>query len=191
MKKHEKQSTAILQALEEAIGHGPWNESNFLRIIGKNLRTIKDELASSLAADHARSIKEGEPPPRPALQNGQQEVFVSLYTTEGNDLQSWERILTNLPKQIVSRAIYANETDVINLIKTKSQKSNEAYIAAYIEQNAIIKVPEDKIPKDKFGVNLLVLKDRALSLDNIIKFIHLSGEYSFIKGRLVKQDFGL
>ena len=46
----EQQTDAILKALDDAIEHGPWDKSNFLRVIGKNLREIRDGFANQLYA---------------------------------------------------------------------------------------------------------------------------------------------
>lgn len=188
----EQQTQAILKALDEAIETGPWEESNFLRVIGKNLRSIRNDFANRIGSDvkeQQEKLKtESHLANRVALRTGQQEVFIGLYSTEGNNLQAWERILANLPRQMISRPIYPNEEDVKYLIKSKENKINEAYVAVYINQNDILEMPPDKIPKDRFGKPLLSLKDRSLSLDNINRFVHLSGVYRYIKGRLVKNS---
>jgi intracellular multiplication protein IcmQ len=124
---------------------------------------------------------------REKLRADQQEVYVSLYSTEGRLIQSWERIVNNLPRQIISRPIYENEEDIITAIKYKENKENEAYVSVYINTSDVLTIHEDKIPKDKLGKKLLVLKDKALELDNITRFVHLSGEYQYLHGRLIKN----
>ncbi|CEK11411.1 Dot/Icm secretion system protein IcmQ [Legionella hackeliae] len=183
-----EQAQAILQALDDTIEKGPWEESNFLRVIGKNLREIRQNFANSIGnATEAPKSKVSGSAERSAL-SGQQEVFIGLYSTEGNNIQAWERILANLPRQMISRPIYINEQDVKNLIKSKENKINEAYVAAYINQSDILQVAPDKAPMDRFGRPLLALKDRSLSLDNVLRFVHLSGVYRYTKGRLVKNS---
>ncbi|KTD13328.1 Dot/Icm secretion system protein IcmQ [Legionella jamestowniensis] len=183
-----EQAQAILEALDETIQKGPWDESNFLRVIGKNLREIRQNFANQIGStteapkSNASTQKEAM-----LLQSGQQEIFISLYTTEGNNVQAWERILANLPRQIISRPVYTNEQDVKNLIKSKQNKINEAYVVAHVNQSDILQMSADKAPADRFGRPLLTLKDRSLNLDNIVRFVHLSGVYRYIKGRLVKN----
>jgi intracellular multiplication protein IcmQ len=186
----KQQSDAILEALDKAIETGPWTESNFLRVIGKNLQEIRDNFATQINAKQnlAKSARETASANQTIQRASQQEVFIALYSFEGNNLQSWERILANLPRQIISRPIYAEEEGVKNLIKSKENKINEAYVAVYIDQTDILKVHEDKIAFDKFGKPLMNLKDRTLNVENITRFVHMSGTYSFIKGRLVKNS---
>lgn len=187
----EQQAQTILKALDETIATGPWEESNFLRVIGKNLREIRENFAKQLGGDLRMQEKyktESNLANRIALRAGQQEVFIALYSTEGTNMQAWERILANLPRQMISRPIYADEKDVQYSIKAKANKANEAYVAIYIDQNDLLTVAQDKIPMDKHGRPLLSLKDRSLNLENIIRFVHLSGVYRYSKGRLVKNS---
>ena len=117
----------------------------------------------------------------------QQEVYVSLYTTGGSVLQTWERVIANLPRQIISRPVYANEEDLQRVIKSKENPVNEAFVAIYINQSDILSVAADKIPLDRFGKPLMMLKDKAINLLNISRFVHSSGVYTLQKGRLVKK----
>lgn len=186
----KQQIDAILKAFDKAITTGPWDKSNFLRVIGKNLKELRDNFANQLGSnqDLAKSTREALPAKRNLQETGQQEIFIALYSSEGSNLQSWERILANLPRQIVSRPIYDNEEGVKALIKSKENKVNEAYVAAYIAQADILSIPQDKRPLDRFGKPLMSLKDRSLSLDNIIRFVHISGNYQYTKGRLIKTN---
>lgn len=179
----ETQVNAVLQALDDALAQGPWDESNFLRVIGKNIKEIRDNLASQLEKD---SGAEAEKINREIKRNNQQEVFIALYSSEGNHLQSWERIISNLPRQMISRPIYATEYDVQYLIKSKENKVNEGYVAIFINQDDILLMSPDKTPVDKFGKKLMSLKDRSLNLENVSRFVHLSGTYNFSKGHLTK-----
>lgn len=186
---NKQQATNVLKALDEAIENGPWSESNFLRVIGKNLREIRDNFINQINNENYDGSRiDSNLANRVALRSGQQEIFVALYSSEGNSLPSWERIVLNLPRQIISRPIYANEEDIKYLIKSKENKFNEAYLCIYISQNDILPMPADKIPVDKFGKPLISLKDRAINLDNIIRFVHVTGTYTYVKGRLIKNS---
>lgn len=122
-----------------------------------------------------------------ALRSGQQEVYVSLYSSDGTNLQSWERIIANLPRQMISRPIYSDEEQVRALIKSKENKVNEGYVAIYINKTDIIPLSQDKTLYDRLGSPLLTLKDRSLNTENITRFIHTSGQYTYYKGRLTKE----
>lgn len=185
----DQQNEAILNALDEAINNGPWDQSNFLRAIGKNLNDIRENFVNQLDTRTRQQIKaDTHLANRMALRSGQQEVFVSLYSADGTNLQSWEKIVANLPRQMISRPIYANEENVRELIKTKENKQNEAYLGIYINQTDIIPLSPDKALSDKLGNALLTLKDKTLDLENISRFVHITGIYQFDRGRLLKES---
>lgn len=184
----KEQCAGIITALNEAIEQGPWDKSNFLTAIGKNLQTIRDDFIAYTAAVQTPVAKPVAEPPKPTLRHtNQREVFVSLYSSNGIVLRSWEQILVNLPHQMISRPIYADEGKLQALIKTKENKLNEAYVAIYVDEGDILPLSAEKTPVDKLGTGLLSLKDKSLKLENIIRFIHLSDVYLFLRGRLVKM----
>jgi intracellular multiplication protein IcmQ len=182
----EQKVQKILNALDEAIQKGPWEETNFLRAIGKNLHNIQAELREYLESEQPTS-KIMELTKKASLGQGQQEVFISLYSASGRQIPSWERILANLPRHTVSRPIYTDEADAKYLLKHKENKENEAYVGVYIQSEDILSVSEDKIPRDKMGKELIMLKSNAITLENMTRFVHVSGEYSYVHGRLVKN----
>lgn len=184
----KQQADAILKALDDAIGQASWDESNFLKVIGKGLREIRDEFAAQLGAETQKQADERTHLDDERVKRGdQQKVYVALYSFDGSNIQTWERIVVNLPRQMISRPIYVNEEDVQNIIKTKENKMNEAYAIVYINQSDILQVSTDKLPLDKLGKPLLVLKDNALKLENMAGFVHQTGTYTYRHGRLIKE----
>lgn len=183
----EKQVAAVLKALDKAIDQGPWDESSFLGLIGKNLRQIRDGFAIQAASGQGKSKITPHLANRIALRSGQQEVFISLYTADGTNINSWERIIANLPGQMISRPIYADEEDVKAVIRTKENKNNEGYVAIYLGQSDILPLAADKTPIDKLGKPLLTLKAKSIRLENINRFVHATGTYRYTQGRLVKE----
>lgn len=185
----KEQTDAILKALDEAVQQGPWDASSFLRVIGKSLLEIRDGFAQRV--DNCAKQKSNGVSSRinqMALRHGQQKVYIVLYSFDGSNIKSWERIVANLPRQMISRPVYSQEDDAVAIIKTKEHKSNEAYVVIYIDSNDILPMPTDKIPLDKLGKPLLTLKDRSLKLDNIDCFVHQSGVYHYSQGRLVQSE---
>lgn len=182
----DQQNEKILKALNDALDNGPWDNSNFLKVIGKNLKEIRDGFLNQINLPSRMQLKaESNLANRVALRSGQREVFISLYSAEGSKLQSWERIVANLPSQMISRPIYADEEDVKMALKAKENKLNEAYVAIYIHQTDILPVSPEKASVDKLGKVLLSLKNNALTLENISRFVHQSGVYRYEQGRLV------
>lgn len=179
----EEKIQNTLTALDEAINKGPWDKSNFLKVIGKNLRDIRDTFFAQVNQGREEEISHKDN----ARFKDHVEIFISLYASEGSTIASWERIIANLPRHVVSRPIYADENDVRSLIKSKENKINEAYLSVFIHPQDVLHLAPDKLLRDKFGKPLISLKDRSLNLDNILRFVHISGIYNYKKGRLQRE----
>jgi intracellular multiplication protein IcmQ len=190
MKKNklsEKQVHSILTSLRELLERGPWNNSAFLRVLGKKIQKTHDDFAVSAGRSQQAELHEStQHNKKQELLETQQEVFVALYSSDGANIQAWEKILTNLPRQSISRPVYAEEEAIKNVFKERRNPLNEAYVVMYITRDAILPTPMDKTPKDRFGTDLLTLKDKALVLEHMIRFVHASGVYTYKKGRLIK-----
>jgi intracellular multiplication protein IcmQ len=183
----DEQCAEILEALNKAIEEGPWDRSNILRMIGKNLTQVRDDFLGLLGASTpAQKMEETRLAKQKAVRGNQQEIYISLYCFDGANLQSWERIVANLPNQMISRPIYAAEDQIKEILKLKENKTNEAYVGIYINKEDLLSLHPDKILKDKLGNSLLSIKDKTLFLDNISRFVHITGTYQLEKGRLVK-----
>lgn len=184
-----KKAKQTLQALDESLAAKSWNESSLIIMIHKKLSLMRADLAAKIA-----KFEEGETESpeylahRAHLSTSHKLVYISLYSLEGINIGSWEKIIANLQRQIVSRPVYANEKDVQNIIKTKEKKINEAYVSFYVDKLDILDLHADKVPLDKLGKPMLVLKDNAINLENIESFFHVSGKYRYSRGRLVKME---
>jgi len=185
---NQHQIDEILKALDNMIEEGPWEESNFLKVIGKKISGIREDFVNHINEKHKNVKAEPHLANRVALRSGQQEIYILLYSSEGGKLQNWERILSNLPQQTTSRPIYADEENVKSVIRSKHNPINDAYVAVYVNQSDLLSVPPDKVPVDKLGNNLLSLKSNTLKLENISRFVHTSGTYEYSGGRLTKSS---
>lgn len=184
----KQQADAVLKALDTALEQGPWGESNFLKVIGRNLRAIRDDFFSQIdTTENDKAVASVHLANQAALRRGLQKVYIQLYSADGKNMRSWEWIVANLPQQMISRPIYENEEDVQAIIKIKENVINEAYVCIYIDQNNILPVSADKVPVDKLGKHRLTLKDGSLKLENMDGFVHQSGIYQYSQGRLIKS----
>ena len=187
IKLSEQQSKETLKALDDAIEKGPWDQSNFLRVIGKNLQEIRENFAEQVEASSASKQAAAHLAHKMALRSGQQEVYIRLYSSNGIKIPSWERIIANLPKQMISRPVYESEKAVQAVIKTKANVQNEGYLAIYVNKNDILSLSEEKTPVDKLGKPLLSLKDKSIHLDNINYFVHVGNVYKYRNGSLIRD----
>ncbi len=186
---NEQQINAILKALDDAITQGPWEKTNFLRVMGRNLRGIRDDFEKQVHSfSHKKTALKSYIAQQLSLRRGQKKIYVSIYSSDGSNLRSWEQLINNLPRQIISRPIYADENDVQEIIKLKENKLNEGYVSVYIGDNDILPISPDKCPTDKLGKPMLTLKDKTILLDNVDCFVHQTGIYHYSQGRLTKAE---
>lgn len=185
----KEQVDDILKILDDLVSRSGWDASMFLRMMNKSILALRDDFSAKAQAVYQlqQSNVSSHLANRVALRNGQQEVYISLYSADGGNMQAWERIVLNLPKHMISRPIYANEEDVNQMIRHKDNKINEAYVSVFINQTDLLSLG-DKTPCDKLGKALLTLKDRAVTLPNINRFVHSSGVYFLQHGRLIKEE---
>lgn len=186
MEDEEKLRVELLKTLDAAINEGQWEGSLFFQAAGKKLRDLRDSIKKELNVDI-----ENQPITKAVVEQAKQfsgliDVYVSLYSAEGNNINKWEIILSNISRQAISRPIYKKEKDIREMISAKENSTTDAYIIAYVSENTITKSLTGKPLLDRYGHELLVLKENAIRTENIAKFIHKSGEYGYEKGRLVR-----
>lgn len=186
------QTEKILKALDDAIETGPWDKSNFLRLIGKGLDKIRNEFSERVSAAQETEVDaftKLHNKMAAAHENAQQqEIFIALYCSQGTQLRLWERILANLPRQVVSRPVYEKEEDALHKIKASTNRNNEAYVGVYISPQKILPQQPGKELQDRFGRPLLYLLDNAVQIEHMTRFVHISGEYFYNGRRLVKIE---
>lgn len=183
----DEQVDAVLQAFEKALANDVWASSAFLRVMGKKLQGIHDAFQADVLAEKAHQVEKKEAKSVRKIRDTQRAVYVLLYATTGADIKAWEQILANLPRQIVSRPIYASEEEASRAIPA-AKKIHYAYAEIHIDTSDFLSVSEERVPHDKRGTPLLMLKDNALSLDKIAKLVHSSGVYTYARGRLIKDS---
>lgn len=179
----KQQEQAILSALHEAANSTVWQKSNFLRVIGKQLHGIYDSFNTMIRPTHS-TLQETT---IDQTAEGHVEIFIYLYSSKGLDFNTWEHILVNLPRQLVSRAIYANEQQVKTWIRSKLNPNNEAYLRVTVAERFILALPENKTPCDKLQQPLLTIRGYPLQDHYKGTFVHITGEYDYASGHLTKK----
>lgn len=184
-----KANLEILKALDEAISQGPWEHNLFFQGIGKKLRDLRDKFQQELGLDAASLETSQKNTVDLAVQHSQlTEVYISLYQAEGANIRKWLGVVTSVIGHSVSRPVFKSEIDIQAAIRAKTYKQNDAYIAVKIREEDIMKSPTGQPILDREGRELLMLREGAVKLANIVRFVHLSGDYIFRDGVLIKQN---
>ena len=177
----------LIQILDKLIEEGKWDGSLFLEACGKKFRDLREEVAKELGLD----VQSGQDVSSEADKNhiGTVEVFIHLYQADGLNVTKWAALLGTLGSYNVSRPIYKQEEDVRNAIRNKEFKQNDGYAVIRVKEGDITLSPANTPPPtDRLGHELVLLKEKAIISDNIIRLVHQTGIYSYDKGTLTKQS---
>jgi len=177
-------SIKILKALDEAIATGPWTYNLLFSGVGKKLREMRDRFVQELNLEEY--AQEAVPQIDPTAED-YTEVYVSLYQAEGANISKWQNVVNSLVGYNVTRPVYKNEDDIQTAIKNKEFRQNDAYVAVKIRKDDILAPLTEKLPVDRYGNPLLVLREGAIKLENILRFSHQSGTYDYKGGVLTKK----
>lgn len=176
----------IASALDKVVDELPWSQTVFLKALGKKFEKIRDEFKENIGQGHASQAQIKKDQERFALKENQMEIFVSIYCSQGGEISQWDPVISNLIKQSVSRPAYSTEKAIREMIRSKTNQTNEAYVSVFIDKGDILESPPDRVPRDKCGNILITLKERAIKKENIRKFYHKSGVYLYNPGSLAR-----
>jgi len=176
----------IINALDKAIKEGPWEKSPFLKATGKKLESIREKFKEDIGLGVIESVEETTQISDLAVQDAKTlEVYISLYVSGGGILKNWEGVLHSIYGFSITRPIYRNEEDIQKTLRAKGNHENDAYAAVIIKEDSIRPVI-DEAPKDRFGNELLQVKEGSISPENVKRFMHLKAEYEYRDGVLKK-----
>jgi Dot/Icm secretion system protein IcmQ len=179
-KTPEELTQALVDTLDQLLSKGNWEATLFLKTNKKKLLSIRSQAEDLLTQTQpipaqAPIIKEPQP--------GYTKIYISLYQVDANNLIKWQNTIKALEKHSMSRPAYQNESDVKTLIRHKLDPIKEAYVVVFVKETDIVKPYLGKDVYDRFGNKLLTLKERAVSLENIIEFVHNDNHYQFFDNR--------
>ncbi len=122
------------------------------------------------------------------LRENEMAVHVHLYNAKGIVLSSWYNMLTPnvFFEYSVNRPIYAERLQIENLLKSKNNKIQHAYLIVAV--NAVDILQSDSGLKDSLGCSLIKIKEGSLSFDRLLAFVYNDQEYILNeKGELIKK----
>src|SRR3990167_9768701 len=175
---------AVITAFDHVMSGGDWESSLFLRNTIKPLIAIKTEAELELsklkikASEQSASIQ--------TLSEDETTVYISLFQSDGYNINKWAMQLRSLDRYIVGRPVYQNEADIEKRIRLRAAAANEAYVAVIVKKMDVQFDPFAAPLKDQFDHSLLLLKETALKHGRIIAFVHQGIRYHFVDGQLVK-----
>ena len=115
------------------------------------------------------------------------EVYISLFQSDGYNINKWSMQLRSLDRYVVGRPVYQHEADAQKRVRLReAATANEAYVVVAIKKSDI--QPANAFAttlKDQFDLPLLSLKETAVRNGRINAFVHQGKRYGFVDGQLV------
>lgn len=187
---NESEKLAILKSVivscESLLKAGDWENSLFLRSQAKRIQTIKNEAEDELKFLQQKKAEKKAGFGQVALQESEREVYISLFQSDGYNLDKWAMQLRSLSRYVVGRPVYDKEEDIQKRIRLRASPVSEAYVVVGVKK-ADIKEDTFDIPvQDQYGHTLLQLSDAAVERGEIIAFVHQGIRYRLVEGSLVK-----
>lgn len=172
----------LLQSLDIIIKNGRWESSLFLKNILKRLEQMrnnlqekveKEEIIQAPASGRILDYKEGY-----------EKVYIELYQAACEDLEKWATTIKSLAGHHVSRPVYRNESHVQELIRSKRSRA-DAYVSLWVKSSDILLEPG---LQDRFGHELVKLREKSVDVENIINFVHDKISYNYIDNTLIRDQ---
>jgi intracellular multiplication protein IcmQ len=172
-----------LAAIDRILQTGDWESSLFLRNTIRPVNNLRDKvvhLQTILLNEHAKQTIVA-----PEILAGRVPVYISLFQTEGLNLSRWAMQVRALANYVQGRPIYRVEEAVMQMIRSKLDGTNDAYVVVAIPKETIM--IESTARLDRNGCELLNLSDHAVRDSQFIEFVHQQKRYCWIDYHLVLQ----
>lgn len=178
----------LIRLLDELMESAHWEESLLLRVTAKDFKALRARANNLLEQSLVLSEKTGEAGFSQVSRDQQVLVYICMYQTEGGSLRKWEEALKSLASNSIGRPAYRNEKDAIQSVRERGNLPQEGYVAVYVNQPDIMSGPK-YAAQDRFGNELLTLKQYAVSARHIDKFVHSNQSvYRFDHGKLLLEE---
>ena len=176
-----------ISQVEQLLCHAAWEKSTYTREIAKQV-----QLASGLLYGLIQPASEvqSEEDRLKNFQNAEQTqiIYVSLYCTTG-ELSDWERLLSQIEKQVTFRPILTSEAKIKAWIRAKKNTHPEAYVTLRVrKENVLYSNLDEAIQSDRADDQFVTLKDSRIFVDSIESFVHENCVYTYQNGKLVSKS---
>lgn len=186
--EYKKINEKLINILNDLLSTGDWQASLFLRTAQKKIESIYQQavaLSEEFDRENTRSASDEH---AVRTRQGYIKIYVSLYQSDPHNLVKWENTLRSIKEYSINRPIYRFEEHIQEMIRAKHGSSNEGYVVIYVEPTDIIPAYAGKIIQDRFGHELLTLRDNSLQPKNIIEFVHQGRRYFYKESKLLLKS---
>ena len=128
----------VKDILDKGIQEGPWQANLYLKGIKKKLEELRDQFEASIGLDQLkREADNGNDSLAQGL-NNTTEIYISLYQSQGSNIQKWQEVIASLVRYSMGRPIYKDEEDVRAATHLTDRNPNNAYVVLKVNIDAIM-----------------------------------------------------
>lgn len=172
--------------LDELLEKDYWQDSLFLQAAEKEIRDLRAKIAADpqlaeLLGEQSQVKQQVNFTPNDSLY-----AYIALYQADGSNFDKWSQVLSAIGSLSISRPIYRYEHDIKTCMRAIDKKQNHGYAAILLKAEDILSNLNNP-PRDKNGYELLMVKEKAMRPENISSFVHVTGQYAFENGTLIRK----
>lgn len=186
--QYKKINEQLIELLRDLLASGNWDASLFLRTAQTKLQSLLDQAVAISEQLDPNATKPVEKLHKSRGVEGYLQIYVSLYQSDAHNLVKWENTLKTIKEHSINRPIYRSEEHIQEMIRSKQGSPNEGYVIIYIKPSDIIQPYAGKLIEDRWGHELLTLRDNSLQPDNIVEFVHQGRRYEYLNGKLLLKS---
>lgn len=190
MADEDNYKKSILELLHNALTQDETLRQEYQ--IGNKFRFIHDRLkslqlnAEETLASFEKKIKKTDN----TLQADETLVYIYLYNAQGQQLSTWQKMVTPAVfyEYSVNRPIYESKADIDAFIRTKANKMHHGYLTIIVPKADILPPDADNIAKDTIGQALIRVREGSLQASKMLTFTHNNQDFHLDEeGRLIKN----
>jgi intracellular multiplication protein IcmQ len=184
LQEQVKLKNELLTLFDKALADGNWEASLYFRTVGKRLRELRQCIIDEIdTEDKSKASRVSRSLAQP--KEGYIKVYVSIYQADGANIDRWRSTVKSLADYSINRPIYRAQEHIEAILRAKTDIKREAYVIVHVKENSIIQQYPGRAMTDRFGNELITLKEGSVKLENIIEFVHEGKRYSIDHGEFV------
>lgn len=173
----------LIKILDEVHSKADPNAGLFLKTAGEKIAGLKQN-AEALLNELQGKGASSEIQATASSVEGQTLVYVSLFQTDPESIDKWQKTLRRISEYSLARPIYRKVEHIEQMIRSRPDPRKEAYVAVWIRDDDVISGYAGKMAQDQMGNDLVTVKEGAVKPENIKQFVHGDIAYTYREGTL-------
>lgn len=181
----EEIAKQLRQIIEDILNTSDWESSIFLKQSATKLRNLlveSDRLCKIFAVQKTTAVQKNSISKniKQEIPLGLVQVYVLLYQANGDNLDAWYENIKSLTGYSASRAIYKNQNHIEEFIRSKKGNTTcNGYVIVNVKNSDFYNTEAPAF--DLYNHELVVLKESAIKLENIVEFVLANKQHYIIE----------